>query len=632
MSYYSKYLKYKSKYLHNKNKQSGGSDGMEAPAHLEESYPIIDFYEYGINNYNMQKKHMFKNFDKTDSCNTISPINKDETSPYLKLSTCDVIIDKKENQFYTLLNDELTIKEFYKYLYNTYQSLRTNESLDDIKQSGNFFCNKYNKSINLLIFEIYQKYAQFTKSKTIYEQMINNYSYIQKVSYPINKKIIIIGDIHGGLHTFIRLLFRFHIYNILDLATFKLNDEYVIIFLGDIVDRGNFSLEILYAMMLLIKINNIDMDNPQIIFNRGNHEETETNTREAETLYNEVYSRCDKNIELHTKYNNLFKLFSSAIILNISGNGNSYNYWLSHGGFSHHHINHGFTPIENHDNIYITSPEESIEIRWNDFNYNGDNDNTENKKPSDRRPDSFFINRFHITNFLDFHNINFIIRGHADRYYNSFFLSNVKDSNSDNYLGIAQHVVKNMEYIEPQVIHEEVKEDLESKIAILNASIEVLKEKLSNKEIGKIQSRSLERQLLAKTTELQELQSGKKELVVPFKPTRTPSRKQLLSNYEIRKVNQNFKTTGPIASLITDVREFGVAINEQHEKYYFNSIEEIGNKITEIYPVLTLSTFTTVSDVRNVIMYDSFGLLYFGKRNNEKLRPLRNLPIVDELI
>jgi hypothetical protein len=31
-------------------------------------------------------------------------------------------------------------------------------------------------------------------------------------------------------------------------------------------------------------------------------------------------------------------------------------------------------------------------------------------------------------------------------------------------------------------------------------------------------------------------------------------------------------------------------------------------------------------------MYDSFGLLYFGKRNNEKLRPLRNLPVVDKLI
>ena len=59
------------------------------------------------------------------------------------------------------------------------------------------------------------------------------------------------------------------------MASFKISDGYKLIFLGDIVDRGNYSLEILCTLAKFITENNKangEIDDWKLFINRGNHE------------------------------------------------------------------------------------------------------------------------------------------------------------------------------------------------------------------------------------------------------------------------------------------------------------------------------------------------------------------------
>lgn len=58
-------------------------------------------------------------------------------------------------------------------------------------------------------------------------------------------KVIIFGDFHGSYHSFFRSMNRLKEIGIIDL-NFKVTDGYRILFCGDIVDRGNHALEIVF--------------------------------------------------------------------------------------------------------------------------------------------------------------------------------------------------------------------------------------------------------------------------------------------------------------------------------------------------------------------------------------------------
>jgi hypothetical protein len=60
----------------------------------------------------------------------------------------------------------------------------------------------------------------------------------------------------------------------------KINDGYKIVFLGDVIDRGQYSSEIVFIIFLLIYVNNLDdangnsvIEKPKIYYIRGNHED-----------------------------------------------------------------------------------------------------------------------------------------------------------------------------------------------------------------------------------------------------------------------------------------------------------------------------------------------------------------------
>ncbi|NCY26805.1 MAG: serine/threonine protein phosphatase, partial [Alphaproteobacteria bacterium] len=227
-------------------------------------------------------------------------------------------------------------------------------------------------------------------------------------------KVILFGDLHGSYHTFFRNICRLHRYGVLDLNTFKINDPYKIIFLGDILDRGMYALDILNVIFKLMLNNNTE-DDYKIIYNRGNHENYD------QYLYDYMNGRNTSKTsanEFNTKLNLLFCILPSAIIIN---NQEKHKYWCSHGGFPN--------DFEITDDIFILIDDEQMakDIRWSDFGY----EDITNKlafgpSPRDRLSGKMKTYTHKGTmDFLEKNDIDFIIRGHQDSYANSALCNNI---------------------------------------------------------------------------------------------------------------------------------------------------------------------------------------------------------------
>ena len=290
---------------------------------------IAELYEYKIENYSDKKydpnssddyKFTFNRFKekKEDECGII--IAKSDKTLLDIISnnnykhSCDILIDTGDKDI--LLTNE-KIKKLYE---NIYLKENSKKKIGDFKDTG--FFTEYCTELNIIINDLTEKY----KKLNLNISTNTSESYIHKVDFKADQKIIVIGDIHGGFHTLFRLLMRFHFLKILNMDTFEINDGYTIIFLGDIVDRGAFQIETLYLLfnLLYTNLNNNHLLNPKIIYNRGNHETENLNSWLG--FKEDVENTCIINSdEIYKNTNILFDYFPVAIIINNM-------YWLSHGG------------------------------------------------------------------------------------------------------------------------------------------------------------------------------------------------------------------------------------------------------------------------------------------------------------
>lgn len=265
-------------------------------------------------------------------------------------------------------------------------------------------------------------------------------SYMQKYTFNQNNKVILIGDIHGSFHTFFRIILRFHRMNILNINTLKItNDNYKIIFLGDIVDRGQYSYLILNILLPLM------YNNPNNIFAiRGNHEVFVTNHKHG--LLKELANLDSKNEQttIHHLINEFFKTFPSAILLKYKIASNPFTYWLAHGGF--HQYNEDITYTE--PKLYNIDDKLDKQIfilgqyyyghamRWSDFNFN------EYKDPYEGGGRTQISNE-NTNKFRKAYGIDYIIRGHQDLFSSFMFISKTSNDHltkSTNMTGsIAKH-------------------------------------------------------------------------------------------------------------------------------------------------------------------------------------------------
>jgi hypothetical protein len=409
--------------------------------------PIMEFYEYQIHKY--EPLNRFVNFEKEDivykfgdivdsdenSCQRIGIEGAFTDEPDTHRSTCDPITNSEHSGGYKHFTDNKKENPFPIYdienLYNNYKEflaknkvsdMLTSKSIDTILSNLNSAFKKQLEYIYDLVPEShpFKTYLDNYEAET-FEKLKNiniNDSIVMKVNITKQTKIVMFGDFHGSFHTFFRLLCRLHKYDILNLDTFKINDNYKMIFLGDILDRGQYSLDIINIIFKLIAINNTK-DDLKIIYNRGNHEVI--NIFERDGFLQELNSKLeisDKDIFLK-QYLHLLNVLPSAIVLNCENNL----FWCSHGGFPVRYIkketDKEYIPFvnlfDNNKLIYLTS-DDATHIRWNDFGANS----TSNFIESSRGNTIYVFTAQGTNNFLDTNKINFIIRGHQDSKGNSF--------------------------------------------------------------------------------------------------------------------------------------------------------------------------------------------------------------------
>lgn len=97
--------------------------------------------------------------------------------------------------------------------------------------------------------------------------------FAQKVVLPQGSKVIFFGDLHGNIHSLLRILKHLKDAHIIDNQFNIIDQNYYFMFLGDYVDRGSYGAEVIFA---LLRLKN---NNPHHVFMvRGNHEDCQLNS------------------------------------------------------------------------------------------------------------------------------------------------------------------------------------------------------------------------------------------------------------------------------------------------------------------------------------------------------------------
>ena len=180
----------------------------------------------------------------------------------------------------------------------------------------------------------------------------------KKVIDGVDKKVLMFGDIHGSLHTFMHIINDMRANDIFKRGTFELQDNYYMVFLGDIVDYSYFSLEVL-AIVFSIKIAN----EGRVVIINGNHEDKATYGRYE--LKTEMKYQLSKPVRKRLE-KFLLKLPSALYI-----DFNHKRYHMSHGAFDYEYSNSGrLKEFLDHGAEYdiVDLNNNGSQYKWGDFN------------------------------------------------------------------------------------------------------------------------------------------------------------------------------------------------------------------------------------------------------------------------
>lgn len=207
-------------------------------------------------------------------------------------------------------------------------------------------------------------------------------TYIKKLIPTKKDKFIVLGDLHGSFATFMRILLRFRKLNYMDEKCI-LKEDYHIIFLGDIIDRGTYGYEVM-LLIFLLKITNPN----NVHINNGNHEEKRDNDsfnfrQQLISLFSIMSDSAtreswgdeiDIGTEIWEDFNKIFVYNHSALLIKNPNMENKHIY-LAHGGYPITPDNK-LHPLFEYDNIMLSDkifiPNAEINcpsnsVRWNDF-------------------------------------------------------------------------------------------------------------------------------------------------------------------------------------------------------------------------------------------------------------------------
>lgn len=359
--------------------------------------PFIDIYRFKIDSYGQGNDYKFGELKKAN--NGIIMTNKSGEKGKITLNNL---------YSYDYLSGNKNIKDKY---YNFYLNQSAKPKEEDYLNNLKYKIDEKSYTTRLVknVLEKQLEKPFFVENFKILKDY-NSIGFIKKVKLEDDEKIIMCGDLHGSFHTFYRNMLRLHLLGIIDLENYTINPKYRLLFLGDIVDRGQYSLEIL---TILFEFMSRD-DNYRLMINRGNHEEILINNRDGfrREIINKHSDKLWKDI------NKIFVTFPSCHIL-INSNTNT-KIWCSH----------GFVPILDsdgeelykrlqefiiNDDIYLkTDINTSYQIRWNDPKIKG--------RDISRGDKIYLVDKITTRKYLEL--FDYIIRGHNDNYSNAFTIKN----------------------------------------------------------------------------------------------------------------------------------------------------------------------------------------------------------------
>jgi hypothetical protein len=379
--------------------------------------PILELYEYEIAGYKPDgyTEASFGTLYETsnDKCGLVKTIeykNNNESSLNTSMkSSCDIIDSDSGDEIQ--FNDKRLYDNVYKNIPARSKKQITTTNFFNISQIR--FKKGYIRN---------REYIQQHNKKNI--EILHEDALIYHIECKSTDKIIIIGDLHGSFHTFWRHIQRFKTNKIID-NNDTIAPGYKLIFLGDILDRGQHALEILLYIIKLILNNNTETE-LKVIYNRGNHEMIDQYTQSFQIeLQSKIKNHGTDNWDsLNDIIDDFFTYLPSAIILQCENK----RFWLSHGGFpvffKDTNIKDAFMDdIKNiHKNKILILKNDYIsnQIRWNDFQYQ----DNEELILNGRGPGFYYISQHNVDNFTTNCNIDYIIRGHQDYPHNSWILTN----------------------------------------------------------------------------------------------------------------------------------------------------------------------------------------------------------------
>lgn len=355
----------------------------------------------------------------------------------------------KGEKYEPIIEIKITLDLYNKILKNN-DVLTENRNLQDVNKNFKFYKNKYKNNLqkgkpksanNKYMRDILNNEIKLRSSGTDTE----SYIYRWDVN---NDKVFIFGDLHGSFHTFFRSMMRLHYCGIIN-ENFEIKEGYRILFCGDIVDRGQYSLEILSFIFQLIK-NNED----KVYMIRGNHETTEIYGRK--TFHNEPKNLTDefKTKKLNKKQQSNIRNFinNSPVAIILVCNGKKI--WCCHGSIPYDLDNKilcnikdliEFIKNENNEENKIFKCNNNLTryIMWTDLIYG--NIETYTRRGIIGLKD---INYEKLEKLFLLLGIDFMIRGHQDNDFNTtlfhnFWIENYYEINGKDKVTV-DYTIKNL--------------------------------------------------------------------------------------------------------------------------------------------------------------------------------------------
>jgi hypothetical protein len=265
-------------------------------------YENFDYFikKYVIRNefrsHSKSPKYVTSKDDSGNYIEALKNMSKDDSTRY---------IETLKNQF--KYNKKDLFKIFYEYV-NKNEYLKTELK---IELQHEYFPNIYKsdkfklvslKEINELYYIVRGKLKAFHNINDE-DTVINDIVLKKKLNK--DSKIIYFGDYHSSVHSLITAIENLQKNGILD-NEYKLKKDYYIVFLGDLVDRGPYGIELLYIVLLLFLINN--ENEYRLFILNGNHEEKDIYSIYG--LANEMNYQFNSNQEDDNELNNLEKNYS----------------------------------------------------------------------------------------------------------------------------------------------------------------------------------------------------------------------------------------------------------------------------------------------------------------------------------